>query len=250
MLERFSRWKAASIHFGISVVIATALFAAMLLVWYPHPYFHAAGGQKLLLLLIGVDVVIGPLLTLIVFDPRKKNLKMDLAVIVALQLAALVYGASIMFNARPVFVAFAGDRFELVEANAISAADLELAKPAFRALPLTGPRVVGTRLPANPQDRERLAMAAMVGASIGIFPQHYVPYATVARDAVARGQPIAKLRTRNGEQAADIDAWVAASGKPEAELRYLPLAARHGDMTVIVAAASGDVLGVLPIDPW
>src|SRR5512137_2835497 len=125
MLERLNRWKAASIHFGISVVIATALFAAMLLVWYPHPYFHAAGGQKLLLLLIGVDVVIGPLLTLIVFDPRKKNLKMDLAVIVALQLAALVYGATIMFNARPVFVAFAGDRFELVEANAIAAADLE-----------------------------------------------------------------------------------------------------------------------------
>lgn len=250
MLERYTRWKAASIHFGISVVIATALFATMLLLWYPRPYFHAAGGQKLLLLLIGVDVVIGPLLTLIVFDPRKKNLKLDLAVIVALQLAALVYGASIMFNARPVFVAFAGDRFELVEANAIATVDLEAARPAFRALPLTGPRIVGTRLPVNPQDRERLAMAAMVGGSIGVFPQHYVPYAMVARDAIARGQPVSKLRTRNAAQAADIDAWVAASGRPEATLRYLPLQARHGDMTVIIAAATGDVLGVLPIDPW
>ena len=48
----------------------------------------------LILLMIGVDVVIGPLLTLIVFDPKKKHLKFDLVVIAALQLAALAYGSA------------------------------------------------------------------------------------------------------------------------------------------------------------
>ena len=53
----------------------------MLAVWYPQPYFAAMGGATLILLLIGVDVVIGPLITLIVFDPKKKSLRFDLAVI-------------------------------------------------------------------------------------------------------------------------------------------------------------------------
>ena len=249
-LDRFTRWQAAQIHLGISAMIAALVVWIMLYLWYPEPYFRVSGGQTLLLLLIGVDVVIGPLLTLIVFDPRKKQLKLDLAIIAALQLAALAYGAGIMFNARPVYVAFAGDRFELVEANAIAPSDQAQARPGFRALPLTGPQVVGTRLPIDPEERERLGIAAMMGGSLGLFPQHYVPYATVARAAVARGKPLARLRESHPDRAAEIDAWVAASGQPEASLRFVPLQARHGDMSVVVDAATGEVRGVLPVDPW
>jgi hypothetical protein len=249
-LERFTRWQAAPIHLAISVAIAALVVVVMLVFWYPQPYFRASGGRLLLLLLIGVDVVIGPLLTLIVFDPRKKRLKLDLAVIAALQLAALAYGTSIMFDARPVYVTFAGDRFELVEAGAIDAAVLAEAKPEFRTLSLTGPRVVGARLPADPEEQYRLGMAAMMGASVGLFPQYYVPYATVSRAAVARSKPIAKLRDWHPERARDIDAWVAATGKPEASLRFVPLQARHGDMCVVIDAVTGDVQGILPIYPW
>ena len=249
-LERFTRWQAAPIHLGISAVIAALVVFAMLYLWYPQPYFRASGGQLLLLLLIGVDVVIGPLLTLIVFDPRKKRLKLDLAVIAALQLAALAYGTSVMFEARPVYVTFAGDRFELVEASAIDANELAEARPEFRKLSLTGPRVVGARLPVDPAERIRLGMAATMGASVGVFPQYYVPYAAVSYAAIARSKPLAKLREWHPDRARDIDAWVAASGRPEASLRFVPLQARHGDMCVIIDAFSGDVRGVLAIYPW
>jgi len=249
-LERYTRWQAASLHLGISAVIAAVVFSTMLLLWYPRPYFHAAGGQTLLLLLIGVDVVVGPLLTLVVYDPRKRHLAFDLAVIAALQIGSLVYGASIMFNARPAFVAFAGDRFELVEANAIDPKDLAKAVPEFQSLPLTGPRVVGTRLPAGASDLDTLRSAAMFGGSIGVFPQHYVAYATQARTALARSEPLATLRKKHPEGAADIDVVVNASGRPEAQLRFLPLQARHGDMTVIVDSKDGAVVGVAAVDPW
>jgi hypothetical protein len=66
----------------------------MLAVWYPQHYFAAMGGTTLILLLIGVDVVIGPLITLIVFDPKKKSLRFDLAVIAVLQLGALSTAAA------------------------------------------------------------------------------------------------------------------------------------------------------------
>lgn len=249
-LERYTRWQAAPIHLGISALIAALVIFAMLLFWYPQPYFAASGGQVLLLLLIGVDVVIGPLLTLIVFDPRKKHLKLDLAVIAALQLAALAYGTSVMFGARPVYVAFAGDRFELVEAGAIEAEQLAAAKPEFRRLSITGPKVVGTRLPLDPDAQFRLGMAATMGVNMGVFPQYYVPYAAVSHAAIERSKPLAQLREWHPDRARAIDAWVAANDKPEASLRFLPLQARHGDMSVVIDAVTGDVQGVLAIDPW
>jgi len=249
-LERFTRWQAASIHLGISALIAASVVGVMLVLWYPQPYFRVSGGGTLMLLLIGVDVVVGPLLTLIVFNPRKKHLKLDLAVIGVLQLAALAYGAGIMFEARPVYVAFAGDRFELVEANAIDPGDLAQARPEFRTLSLTGPRVVGTRLPDDPGERNRLALAAMMGGSIGLFPKFYVPYATVSQAALARSKPLAVLRERDPGRAQEIATWVASSGRPEAALRFVPLQARHGDMCVVVDAKSAEVVGVLALDPW
>jgi len=250
-LERYTRWQAAPVHLGISAVIAAIVLATMLLLWYPHPYFQVAGGQTLLLLLIGVDVIVGPLLTLVVFDPRKKHLVFDLALIAMLQFGALTYGAAIMFNARPVYVAFAGDRFELVEANAIDPTDLAKAAPVFRELPLTGPHVVGTRLPYfDAHELDRLKMATLTGGSIGVFPQHYVPYATQSRTVLARSEPLAALRGKHPDAAGEIDRVVRASGKPEADLRYLPLQARHGDMAVVVDAAGGAVQGVVAIDPW
>ena len=87
-----SRWKAATIYLAISAVIAGAVLWAMLAVWYPRPFFEAAGGGHLLFILVGVDVVLGPTITLIVFDIQKKKLsalQFDLTVIAVLQLAAL-----------------------------------------------------------------------------------------------------------------------------------------------------------------
>lgn len=121
-LVSLNRYKAAGIHLAISAAVAVVVLALLLLVWYPQPYFRLAGGAGLMLILIGVDVVMGPLLTLIVFDPAKKSLKLDLAVIAALQVAALAYGITVIAQARPVFVVFAGDRFTVVAANQIDPA--------------------------------------------------------------------------------------------------------------------------------
>jgi hypothetical protein len=96
----------------------------MLFVWFPQPYLQAAGGGELFSILVGVDVVLGPLVTLIVFDTKKKYLKLDLAVIAILQFAALGYGLSVILQARPVYVVFAVDRLELVLASDIAPEEL------------------------------------------------------------------------------------------------------------------------------
>src|SRR4029078_12975478 len=109
-----SRWKAAGIHLSISLLIGLIVGALLFGVWYPPPYFHAAGADQLVLLLVSVDIVLGPLLTLVVFKSGKWGLKFDLTLIAVMQTIALVYGLSVVLRSRPVFLVAAVDRFVLV----------------------------------------------------------------------------------------------------------------------------------------
>ena len=126
-LQSLNRWQAFLIHLGLSVAIAGAVIGLVVFVWYPPPYFGAMGGEILLRLIIGVDVILGPVITLIIFDPRKPRLAMDLAIIGALQLAALLYGVFVMFEARPAWNVFVKDRFEVTAANAVDDASRQRA---------------------------------------------------------------------------------------------------------------------------
>ena len=45
-----SRWKAAGIHLSISLAIGLLVGALLFGVWYPPPYFHAAGADELILM--------------------------------------------------------------------------------------------------------------------------------------------------------------------------------------------------------
>src|SRR6187402_1763816 len=99
-----SRWKAAAIHLSISASIGLLAAALIFGVWYPPPYSKATGADELVLLLMGVDIVLGPMLTLVVFRSGKKSLRLDLTVIAIMQTCALLYGMSVVVRARPVFI--------------------------------------------------------------------------------------------------------------------------------------------------
>src|SRR3954452_13602215 len=124
MEGKMSRWKASGLHLLISILIASVVLTLMLGLWYPGPLFEAMGGEGLVFLLVGVDVVLGPLITLIVFKAGKRGLKLDLAIIGLVQLAALLYGAHIMFIARPAFIAFVKDQFQVASAAQIDPENL------------------------------------------------------------------------------------------------------------------------------
>src|SRR5258708_25743002 len=109
--KKVTRWQASGLHLLISVAVAAAVFALMLSLWYPGPLFEAAGGDDLLFILVGVDVVVGPLITLVIFRSGKRGLKFDLAVIGMLQIAALAYGVYALDLARPPFLGLVKDQF-------------------------------------------------------------------------------------------------------------------------------------------
>src|SRR6266849_5322447 len=143
-LRGMTRFRAASLHLGISVMVCLVAVATMILVWYPPPLFQLLGGFELLLLLVGVDVTLGPLLTFVVFKSGKKGLRFDLSVIALVQLSALIYGASVVFVARPAYMVFVWDRFELVRIVDVEPARLAEAKiERFRGFPWAGPQYIG-----------------------------------------------------------------------------------------------------------
>jgi hypothetical protein len=102
------------VHLGISPCHCGLAAWLVFAVWYPYPYREISGGRELFLMVVTVDVILGPLLTLAVFNMSKnpiKTLRLDLTVIGLFQLAALVYGLWTVFVVRPVHLAFEMDRF-------------------------------------------------------------------------------------------------------------------------------------------
>jgi hypothetical protein len=91
------RVRAGFLHLAVSLFIAAIITIPVILWLYPNPFFEAAGGLKLFVIILTVDICIGPLLTFFVFDKRKKSLCKDLGFVVALQIAALIYGAAPFF---------------------------------------------------------------------------------------------------------------------------------------------------------
>lgn len=246
-----SRWKASAIHLSISLTAGLLVGVILFGVWYPPPYFHAAGADELVLLLVGVDIVLGPLLTLVVFRSGKRGLKFDLAVIALLQASALTYGLSIVLLSRPVFLVGALDRFTLVSASDIDESDLAKGnQPAFRSLSWTGARTVGAELPKSLDERNKVTFSALGGKDLEVLPQYYVEYAHVAKALLQKAKPLEAIPARDDESRIKLEAGIRATGKTAAALLWLPVVARKQDLVMLVDAETGTPLRAVAVDPW
>jgi hypothetical protein len=245
-----NRWKAAGIHLTISFIVACIVTLFIRFVLYPDFYFQLSGGLTLLLLIIGVDVIIGPLLTLIVYKKDKKTLKFDLTVIVMLQLVALVYGGHAAWVARPVYNVFAVDRFVVVTPVDLEKERLEKAKTEYQKLSYLGPRLVGTQMPTDPDEQLSLVFSAMAGADIDLYPQYYVPFESKKTQVAEKSQPLADLRGKTPDATKLIDDFLRSQKGKEEDYRYLPMKGFSPNFMVMVVKSDGTPVTGLAIDPW
>lgn len=249
-----SRGRAFLTHLAASATIVGSACAIIFLVWYPHPYFIATGAWSVLRVLIGVDLGLGPLLTLIVFKPGKRGLKFDLAAIALVQLAALVYGVTSIYQGRPYFTVFAIDRFHVLARGEVDPA--ELARRAqvqpIGEKPVRGPLLVAASRPADSAGMQRLLDETVFRGMPDIErrPEFWGPFAENAANIASHAKPLAVLRAARPDSAARIAALPTRLGLPEERLGFLPLIARNRDLSFIVDRITGAPLDVLDIDPW
>jgi hypothetical protein len=245
-----SRSKAALIHFvanaGVGLAVALVVFG----MWYRWPYRTLSGGTALFGLVVGIDIVLGPVITFIVFDRRKPwpELVRDLSIVVILQLAALIYGLYVTFMARPVALAFEENRFRVVSAAAVMESELPQAPEDMRSLSLTGPRVISTAMPTDPKEKEDAVTLALKGYDIGTRPSLWRPWdANARRAAVASAKPLADLARRHPSNRHDFDAALARTQRSMADLVYVPMVTARGGWVALLDRASGDVLDYIPV---
>ncbi|HSW15239.1 MAG TPA: TfpX/TfpZ family type IV pilin accessory protein [Solimonas sp.] len=245
------RLKAALLHLTICGVVGLCAAALIFIVWYPAPLSGAQGVGRMALVLIGVDVAIGPLITLIVFDRGKKSLKFDLCVVAALQLAALLYGLHAIHIARPALVVFNVDRFDVVPAVDVDPDSLAKSVAAGNA-PLSWwhPRVVAARIPSDRKQRNALLMSAIKGGpDLPQLPEFQVPYESEAPAVLARARPLAELREVNRLNKQQWKEFLHSLRRPESELAYLPLRGKSRDGAVVIDRASAKVIKIVLMEP-
>jgi hypothetical protein len=241
-------------HLGVSVLIAAMCAALVFGVWFPYPYSELASGRNLFLLLMAVDLTIGPLLSLVVYDPKKprRELWRDLGVIFALQLGALGYGLHSVAMARPVLLAFEGDRYRIVAVPDIDAEALRERPEALARLSWTGPKMVGVKLLSNTDpEYPKSVQLAMEGNHPAFRPQRWVDYDQQRQQAIQQAKPLVELKRKRPEQAVLIDDAVRQSGFAERDLGYLPLVSEHHtDWSVAIGLRDGLPKLYLPVDAW
>lgn len=244
-----SRLRAALVHLGLSAAVAALAALLVFGLWYPTPFREISGGRDLFLIVIAVDVVLGPVITFSIFDRRKpwRELRRDLAIVVLLQLAGLAYGMHAVFVARPVVMALEGSRLRVVRAIDLEDAQLAKAPPEFRRLPLLGVQVIAARPPRADEKLQAIDLG-LAGVDIGMRPEFWLPSSAAGAAMAQAAQPLAKLRKNFPNRAAELDAAVAATGRPAAALKFLPILARRTDWVALVDAGSGSIVGYAPFD--
>ncbi len=113
MIFSYSRIKASAIHFLISASIISIFLYFVLFIWYPQPFDYFYSPFDVLKIVLGVDLVLGPLLTLVLFDTKKdrSELRKDISIVVIVQAVAFMWGVHVTYTVRPIFLVFSNDTF-------------------------------------------------------------------------------------------------------------------------------------------
>ena len=252
MIAWREKFRAVSVHFVVTLAMSLIAAALIFLVWYPDPFHAMLGGSKFFLLVSGCDLVLGPLTSLIVYNSKKtrRALVFDYTVIGIVQLAAFVYGVMSMADARPAYVAFVKDQFEVVLAVEIADADLKDAKDPYRSRPQWGPVVVGTQRPTDREELNKLMFAAMEGKDRQNFPRYYVPIEANADEIKQAAHPLELLERDRPESRPLLAKALKKLNLPKERLRFLTVKHPRGFWTALVDADTGRPLYYLPVDSF
>lgn len=245
------RLRACSIHFVFSLLIAVAVGALVFGLWYPPPYRDISGGRTLFLLLMGIDVVLGPLVTLLIFNPRKsrRELTLDLALVGLLQLGALGYGVWTVYAARPVHLVFEYQRLAVVHAVDIPESTLMQAPPALQSLPRTGPTLLSLRA-LQPAEMIESTMLALDGIPQAAQPGLWRDYDAGRVEILEVSQPLDRLQIRFPHAEKRIAQAVRSTGLAPEQLRTLPLLSRQTAWTALIDSTTARPIGFLELDSF
>lgn len=232
-------------HFFLSFLLALLVIGLVFFIWYPAPFAKAVGVTHIFLMMLAIDVIVGPVLGLFVYKEGKKSLKFDLTIIIAIQISALLYGIYSIEQGRPVWIVYSVDRFELVRKNEIILENITHVKPQFQQVSWFKPQFVAMQFAPNMQQRnDDMFTEVFGGISLAQRPERYVDFAQAKAQLQKRAQSLELLPQYNDKTV--VEKTLAKYPKATA---FLPMKASAVDMTVLINHKGG-VVKIVDLRPW
>lgn len=233
-------------HLSISILLALIIIAWVFLIWYPQPLAQAVGVTHIFLMMVAIDVVLGPILGFFVYKEGKKTLKFDLSVIILIQLSALGYGLYSIAQGRPVWLVYNVDRFELVRNNEIIDTNIQKVQAQFRNPSWFKPKFAAVQIAKNSEERSKNMFEELLGGvSLAQRPERYVGLVQVKPQIQKRAQNLNDLEKYNSKQ----QVKTVLKEYPSADA-WVPLKANAIDMVVLMNKNSAQVVKIVDLRPW
>src|SRR5258708_3759749 len=247
------RLKAFSLHLLSSATVLTLILSCLYFGWYRWPGWYLTDVTRVVLVMVCVDVVLGPTLTLIIANQKKsrRELTRDIGIIVVVQLCALGYGSVSLWSGRPLYYAFSESVLQLVQAYDLDANEAKLGRernPALAPHWYSPPRWIWAPLPQDPDEREKIVGAAISGGDDVIsMPRYFKSW--------EEGMPSLRSQLKKVDDVAyfaksekkKIKDKMKAAGMADDQLNTMPLTGRGYPLLAVFDPASLKITAIFRV---
>jgi hypothetical protein len=238
------RLKLFSLHLLSSATVLTLVLGSLYLGWYRWPGWYLTDVTRVILIMVCVDVVLGPTLTLIIAKKSKERrvLARDIGIVVAVQLCALTYGSAQLWNGRPLYYAFSENILQLVQAYDIDANEAKLGReqnPALAPRWYSLPRWIWAPLPPDVGTAKKIIISTITGGDDVIsMPRYFKSWEEglpFLRSKLKKVDDVSYFAKSEKKRLKDK---MKAAGLADDKLNTIPLTGRGHPLLAVIDPAS------------
>jgi hypothetical protein len=242
------RLRAFGLHLTGSACALTLVLGALYAGWYRWPGWYLTAVIHVVVIVLIVDLALGPTLTLIVANPAKprRELARDIGVIVTVQLVALIYGAVTLWLGRPLYYTFSADRLETVQASDLHSDEIDRGRhenPSLAPYWYSPLRWVWAPLPDNPEEASKIVNSNVLGGGQDVIdmPRYFKPWSAAAPQMRQQLSSVADMKSLSAKEKQLVTARMKARGLSPAQRNALIM---WGDVRRLVVVFDPDTLAI------
>ena len=240
-----TRYGAFALHLGISLAIFAVLAYLVLAIWYPDLFFTTDGGWQGMRIIIAVDLVLGPLLTLIVYKHGKPGLKFDLTCIGAFQAVCLLAGTWLVYNERPLAIIYVDGQFASVNSETYLESNVPI--PDFDSYPGDYPKWLMVEIPKDINEQADLRREMMQrGQLMLLATDRYAAFDPKSADFLSESVNLEDLIIKDSETQ-QLPLWLAEHGGSLDEYNFYPYGTRFSYQYLGYRQDSEQPVGILGV---
>jgi hypothetical protein len=201
-------------------------------------------------LLAGVDLTLGPLLTFVIANDQKprRELARDISIIAAVQIIALVYGATQLWHGRPLYYAYSGKELSVVQGYDLDPAEAAVARD--KDLPLSPhwyslPRWIYAPTPADGADAEKIRAALKHGFDPTGMATYFQPWQAGLSDLRAHLVKVGDSTYFSLAERKTLAERMRAAGYDPEVANALPFTGRRRPLLAVFDPKTGALLALL-----